>query len=95
MKIISALSILLLAGCSDVAWKRMTNFNQPFIVQCYSGERVIYAGVSTGRVERVGNSDSWAFVDAETMKFTMVSGSCLVTETIEPPASPTATPSNQ
>ncbi len=68
----------LVIGCTDAKWKKVTVIGNPAKVTCYSGGKVIYDGMSTGKLHAEEQSDGWYFEDAETHKLIRVSGDCLI-----------------
>ena len=77
-KILIGLFFLCLIGCTDAARKNLTTLGSPATVTCYSGGKVIYDGVSTGKVVTESQSDGWRFVDSATNKLIRVSGDCVI-----------------
>lgn len=47
-------------------------------IKCYSGEKLIYEGESTGKVQSEANSDGYNFVDKKNGKLKEVSGNCVI-----------------
>ena len=72
---ILAISIL---GCTDATISRIGAFGDSAHVQCFSGEKLIYDGRSTGRVSNSENSDGYYFRDASDGVLREVSGNCIV-----------------
>ncbi len=80
MKLAITLSLIALTtGCTDAAFDKMTNFGGSALVKCYSGEKLIYDGKSTGKVISESNSDGYAFRDSSDGKLKEVSGNCIIT----------------
>lgn len=48
-------------------------------VRCYSAEKLIYEGDSTGKVTSSSSSDGYYFVDRKDNKLKEVSGNCVIT----------------
>jgi hypothetical protein len=48
-------------------------------IECWSGDKLIYSGLSTGKVSPDHHSDGYHFVDKLTGKFMEVSGNCVIT----------------
>lgn len=69
---------LLFASCTDARWEKTTSFTNPRSIKCYSGEKLIYDGISTGKISSEQNSDGYYFVDSKTKKLTEVSGNCVL-----------------
>ena len=46
-------------GCTDAAWDRYRQYGSRAEVQCKSGGRLSFHGVSTGKVENETNSDGY------------------------------------
>lgn len=69
------------SGCTDAGWSKMTNtFGDSYAhVVCYSGEREIYNGFSTGKVQSEADSDGYYFTEQETGNLKEVSGNCDIT----------------
>lgn len=72
------IGMLFLVGCTDAEFSNITSIGSTAHITCYSGERVIYDGYSTGKVSTVTNSDGWQFKDSSTGKFMRVSGPCVI-----------------
>ena len=73
------LTVLAITGCTDTDRASLAALGNAHHVVCYSGERVIYEGNSTGRVQSPKESDGWQFEDAKTRLLTEVSGNCVIT----------------
>ena len=69
----------LIIGCTDARMGKLTSLGSPASVQCWSGEKLIYEGRSTGKVISEENSDGYFFRDAETDEMMEVSGNCIIT----------------
>ena len=65
-------------GCTDATKASFGAIGEPGKVQCYSGGKLIYEGVSTGRIATVEYSDGWEFCENGTNSFIRVSGDCLI-----------------
>jgi len=72
------LSFAFLAGCTDSTIAGITALGSSGSIVCYSGGKVIYDGMSTGKIMTVEHSDGWEFKDEKTKKFVRVSGDCLI-----------------
>lgn len=75
---LGVLGALLTAACDDTSAMR----HAPHRVDCYSGERLIYTGTSSGRVW-IDNGHV-SFLDGATGRSTNVIGSCIVVR-LDPP----------
>ena len=73
------LTVLAITGCTDTDVADLVAYGNAHHVVCYSGEKVIYEGDSTGRVQSPAQSDGWRFEDAKTHLLTEVSGNCVIT----------------
>lgn len=71
-------SVALMSGCTDAHFDKLTNFGGSASVKCYSGEKLIFDGVSTGKVVSEANSDGYAFRDSSDGKLKEVSGNCVI-----------------
>lgn len=88
MKKIIKISCLLLAfgvllvvldGCSfNSQLAQLTSLGSDAKVTCYSGDRVIYDGYSSGKVSTENASDGWFFKDKKTGSLVRISGSCVI-----------------
>ncbi len=82
-------------GCTDATRAKWGNTLGDTYAQviCYSGEREIYNGFSTGKVRSEQNSDGYYFTEQQTGVLKEVSGNCDITyfESDEGP-SPTKRP---
>ncbi|AUR87484.1 membrane lipoprotein [Vibrio phage 1.101.O._10N.261.45.C6] len=70
---------MIMSGCTDAQFDKVTNFGGNARVECYSGEKLIYSGTSTGKVISEANSDGYAFRDSTTKSLMEVSGNCVIT----------------
>ena len=66
-------------GCTDAAAHRLGALGGSAEVRCYSGGKLTYEGVSTGRVASSTSSDGYIFVDRKDRKLREVSGDCVIT----------------
>lgn len=66
-------------GCTDARWGKVTALGDSAHIECYSGEKLIYSGDSTGKVSNSDQSDGYFFKDKDTRKFMEVSGNCVIT----------------
>lgn len=71
--------VVALSGCTDAGMAKIASYGNTSLVQCYSGERLIYEGQSTGKVSTEANSDGYFFEDAATGLLMEVSGNCVIT----------------
>jgi hypothetical protein len=81
MKIIILLSVLLvslLTGCTDAKRAKVFSIGDSAKVDCYSGGKLIYSGLSSGKVSSVKDSDGYFFVDKSSGDLMEVSGNCVI-----------------
>lgn len=82
MKVISCLFVFvllaILLGCTDATVSQITTFGNSGHITCYSGGKVIYDGVSTGKIATESSSDGWFFKDSSSGKLIRVSGACVI-----------------
>lgn len=71
--------VVALSGCTDAGIAKMVSYGNTSLVQCYSGERLIYEGTSTGKVSNESSSDGYFFEDSATGLLMEVSGNCVIT----------------
>lgn len=76
--VISFIIFLLLIRCTDAERASLSAYGESSIIKCYSGGKIIYDGVSSGRVATTKESDGWEFKDMKSGKFIRVSGDCVV-----------------
>jgi hypothetical protein len=67
-----------LTGCMDVFVGKVRSYGGQAMVTCYSGEKVIYKGKSTGKVTSPDNSDGYQFVAESDGRLKEVSGNCVI-----------------
>lgn len=79
MRILLALFILSLTGCSNAQWADVKAWGQRHHVKCWSGGVVIYDGHTTGKIENEDHSDGYFFQEEESGQLVRVSGNCLIT----------------
>jgi hypothetical protein len=72
------LAAVALAGCTDAAVARLTNYGESGRVTCYAGAYVVFDDFSTGRIEKHGSSDGFFFVSNSTQRLTETTGDCVV-----------------
>ena len=77
-KIIIYLICFVMVGCTDAKWKKVTTLGESAKITCYSGGKVIYDGMSTGKIHAEEQSDGWYFEDSATHKLVRVSGDCVI-----------------
>lgn len=90
-KVIMILTFLSLCGCTDAKWDKYTILGSRAEVKCYSGERLIFHGLSTGKVANEENSDGyfarweiisvdgeWKHLDTTQPLSASVSGNCTI-----------------
>lgn len=53
------LAAALLSGCTDALVTKLTTIGSSAEVKCYSGEKLIFWGISTGKVSNEENSDGY------------------------------------
>ena len=70
---------MIMFGCTDAQRGKLGAIGESAHVECYSGGKLIYEGVSSGKISSEQNSDGYNFVDKETGKFMEVSGNCVIT----------------
>lgn len=68
----------LLSGCTDAQRGKLTSLGNSATIECYSGEKLIFSGKSTGKVSSEDNSDGYYFRDEATDKMMEVSGNCVI-----------------
>ena len=79
MKLLFAIvALTALAGCTDTTLSSFEALGKPGQITCYSGDKVIYSGTSTGKIMTVDRSDGWEFRDAADGHFVRVSGPCVI-----------------
>ena len=66
-------------GCTDGGMAKLSAYGGSAKVECYSGDLLIYSGVSTGKVNNSESSDGYYFVDKNDSKLKEVSGNCVLT----------------
>lgn len=71
--------LIALSGCTDAAWDaKIGKLGDPARVTCYSAEKVIYDGKSTGAVRNPEGSDGYQFRESGSNRFVEVSGNCVI-----------------
>lgn len=79
-QLISMVALLFLfVGCTDAQLGKIGALGDSAKVECWSGGKMIYSGVSSGKISSESNSDGYNFVDTKTNKFMEVSGNCVIT----------------
>jgi hypothetical protein len=77
--VIFVVLMLTFTGCTDATIAKFKAYGDSAVIECYSGEKLIYKGRSTGKVVNPEGSDGYQFMDAKTEELTEVSGNCIVT----------------
>lgn len=85
------LSALFFTGCTDAMVTKFTTLGSSAEIKCYSGEKLIFWGVSTGKVSNEENSDGyfakwkiksvdgqWNNVQVNSTLAASVSGNCIL-----------------
>lgn len=70
--------LMLLIGCTDAQISHWKSYNKTGKITCYSGDKIIYIGHSTGKILTTSQSDGWEFMDFKTKKLVRISGTCVV-----------------
>ena len=70
---------VLTTGCTDAFKGKLVSYGNQSHLQCYSGGKLIFEGVSTGKVTSESSSDGYYFTDAEDGMLKEVSGDCVIT----------------
>lgn len=78
MKYILLIVSVLLFGCTDTQIASIDAYGKQGSIKCYSGGKLIYEGVATGRIQTVHQSDGWEFKDSKSGKFLRVTGDCVI-----------------
>lgn len=79
-KPIAILALLVVtAGCTDATIGKLSAYGGSAKIECYSAEKLIYSGNSTGKVSNSESSDGYYFVDSNDGLLKEVSGNCIVT----------------
>jgi hypothetical protein len=68
-----------LTACTDAMQGKISAFGGSANVTCYSGDKLIYQGESTGKVSNSESSDGYYFIDKADNKLKEVSGNCVIT----------------
>ena len=88
---ITLITFILISGCTDAAWDKYAVLGNKAEVKCYSGQQLIFHGVSTGKVSNEENSDGyfarwnviavdgkWKHIDTTKPVSAGVSGNCTI-----------------
>lgn len=79
MKLIMLIAVFMLAGCTDALWDKTFSFGEARKIECYSGGKLVYSGISTGKISNERSSDGYFFRDSANQKLMEVSGDCILT----------------
>jgi len=71
-------ALLCVSGCTDGFKGKISAYGGSASIKCYSAEKLIYEGESTGKVASEANSDGYFFVDKADGKLKEVSGNCVI-----------------
>ena len=72
------LTVVLLSGCTDAKMGKFTSLGGSAEVKCYSGDLLIYEGISTGKIANSEQSDGFYFIDKASGEMIEVSGNCVI-----------------
>ncbi len=85
------LALLFTFGCTDAMFSKFSTIGSRAEVKCYSGSRLIFWGISTGKVSNEENSDGffarwkvkevagqWDHVDVGQTLPASISGNCII-----------------
>ena len=85
------LAFLFTFGCTDAMFSKFSTIGSKAEVKCYSGSRLIFWGISTGKVSNEENSDGffakwrvkevagqWDHVDVGQILPASISGNCII-----------------
>jgi len=78
LSLVLGFSLLSAIGCTDAQISKFQSLGDSATIKCYSGEKLIFEGKSTGKVKSEANSDGYAFKDAGDGKLKEVSGNCII-----------------
>lgn len=78
MKKFLVVLFVMVASCTDSSCAKMDALGSSAKVKCYSGDKIIYEGGSTGVIESPTNSDGYQFMEQESGKLVEVSGNCVI-----------------
>lgn len=67
-----------LTACTDAQKGKLSALGGSAVVTCYSGDKLIFQGESTGKVSNSAQSDGYYFIDKSDGKLKEVSGNCVV-----------------
>lgn len=70
--------VLVIGGCTDAHISKLSSLGSSAKIACYSGGKLIYEGISTGKVVSEENSDGYFFKDEKDGKLKEVSGNCVI-----------------
>lgn len=65
-------------ACTDAERAKYGSIGSEHSVECYSGGKLIYKGVATGKVLSEETSDGYYFFDKANDKLTEVSADCII-----------------
>ena len=96
MGICLIVALEVLSGCTDADWDKYAVLGNRAEVKCYSGERLIFHGLSTGKIMNEQHSDGyfarwdviavdgeWRHIDTTKPVSAGVSGNCTIIYTDE------------
>lgn len=72
------LFLVTLTGCTDASRAHVSQLGDEAHVQCFSGGRVVYDGISTGRIESNQSEDGLYFKEKGSGKFIRLYADCVV-----------------
>lgn len=78
MKYLAMVLLLTVIGCSDGSISKLTSYGESRSIKCYSAEKLIYSGTSTGKIQSEKSSDGYYFREKESGRLMEVSGNCVI-----------------
>lgn len=78
--IIIAILFISLNSCTDAEQAKMTGYGKDYIIEMYSGGKLVKTWYSSGKVLSEKNSDGYYFEQKKTSKIIEVTGDIIITE---------------
>lgn len=76
--VVTVLALIVITSCTDAKVAKLKAYGSSGKITCYSGGKVIYTGVSTGKIGTEEGSDGWYFMEQGTDSLVRVSGDCVI-----------------
>lgn len=75
---VAIIVVAAMSACNDSQIAQFTSLGAKHQITCYSGDKVIYEGESTGNISNEHQPDGWYWRDSKTNKLVEATGPCII-----------------